>query len=196
MPSKDSLSMSHDGDMSVILEGIYVARHRACRSKDFLLENGITHIINCAAGSCESMFRQDFVYLDIALKDEPKSQSCINVPAISLAKFIPAAAFFIQECLDNGGRVVVHCRKGISRSVSIVAGYLMYERGSTLTQALTMLRERRITADPNVWFVEDLRKYQAKLDAERLARVRASHAFERKMLSATESLKKIDFSSV
>ncbi|GBG32054.1 Dual specificity protein phosphatase [Hondaea fermentalgiana] len=120
------------------------------------------------------MYPSEFTYLNLPLKDEPASEEQLHLPLTPLAKFIPSAAFFIQDCLDNGGRVMVHCRKGISRSVSIVAGYLMYERGANLVEALTLIRRRRKVADPNVWFVEDLKLYQMKLELDRFNRFRAA----------------------
>mmetsp|Transcript_87 Transcript_87/g.212 ORF Transcript_87/g.212 Transcript_87/m.212 type:complete len:210 (-) Transcript_87:90-719(-) len=167
------LRLGYDGEMSTITEGIYVGRYRACRDRDFLKQHGITHIINCAAQSCESHFPADFVYLNLPLKDEPISEEQLHRPLTPLEAFVPAASYFIQNCLDIGGRVVVHCRKGISRSVSIVAGFLMFERGASLAQALMLCRERRKVADPNVWFVENLKEYQIKLQIERLQRLRA-----------------------
>uniref|UniRef100_A0A7S2RZQ4 Protein-serine/threonine phosphatase n=1 Tax=Mucochytrium quahogii TaxID=96639 RepID=A0A7S2RZQ4_9STRA len=172
--------LGYDGEMSIITEGIYISRYRAVRDQEFLRQNGITHVINCASSSCNSLFKDSFTYLDLPLKDEPKSDEEIFKPLTPLESFIPSASLFIQECLDNGGRVVVHCRKGVSRSVAIVAGYLMFGRGASLTQALTLVRERRKAADPNVWFVEDLEAYQLKLQTDRLNRARArsgSHNF-------------------
>ena len=67
----------------------------------------------------------------------------------------------------------IFLRKGISRSVSIVAGFLMFERGASLVEALTLVRKRRKVADPNVWFVEDLKAYQTRLEADRFNRFRA-----------------------
>lgn len=166
--------LGFDGEMSVITDGVYVGRYRAARDMAFLKKHGITHIVNCAASSCESMYPAEFTYLNLPLKDEPASEEQLHLPLTPLARFIPSASFFIQDCLDNGGRVMVHCRKGISRSVSIVAGYLMYERGASLVEALTLVRRRRKVADPNVWFVEDLKLYQMKLELDRFNRFRAA----------------------
>jgi protein-tyrosine phosphatase len=162
------VKLGYDGEMSVITDGIYVSRYRACRDREFLKQHNITHVINCASQSCENHFPSDFVYLNLPLKDEPLTEEQLHLPLTPLENVIPYAALFIQNCLDSGGRVVVHCRKGVSRSVAVVAGFLMVERGASLVQALTLIRERRKVADPNVWFVENLKEYQFKLQLERM----------------------------
>jgi len=164
------MRLAYDGEMSVITDGIYVGRYRAARDRIFLRNCGITHIVNCAAGSCDSMFPHDFCYLDLPLKDEPASEDELHRPMTPLAAYIPSASLFIQKCLDSGGRVMVHCRKGVSRSVAIVAGYMMYQRNSTLSEAFGVVRKRRKVADPNIWFVEDLKTYQLKLMLDRCHR--------------------------
>jgi predicted protein tyrosine phosphatase len=167
------VKLGYDGEMSVITDGIYVSRYRACRDRDFLKQHNITHVINCASQSCENHFPSDFMYLNLPLKDEPLSEEQLHLPLTPLETVIPYAALFIQNCLDSGGRVVVHCRKGVSRSVAVVAGFLMVERGASLVQALTLIRERRKVADPNVWFVENLKEYQFKLQLERMQWIRS-----------------------
>ena len=167
------VKLGYDGEMSVITDGIYVSRYRACRDRDFLKQHNITHVINCASQSCDNHFPSDFMYLNLPLKDEPLSEEQLHLPLTPLENVIPYAALFIQNCLDSGGRVVVHCRKGVSRSVAVVAGFLMVERGASLVQALTLIRERRKVADPNVWFVENLKEYQFKLQLERMQWIRS-----------------------
>lgn len=43
----------------------------------------------------------------------------------------------------------VHCHSGQSRSVALVAAFLMLEQGATLKQALDAIREARPQASPN-----------------------------------------------
>jgi len=41
---------------------------------------------------------------------------------------LPRAYRFIQEALNDGGRVLVHCVMGISRSATVVAGFREFQR--------------------------------------------------------------------
>ena len=52
--------------------------------------------------------------------------------------------------LDQEGRnVLVHCRLGVNRSVTVVAAYLIRCRGVTAEAALEFLKQRRPCAKPN-----------------------------------------------
>ena len=53
------------------------------------------------------------------------------------------AVDFISEVVDEGRRILVHCHAGRSRSVVIVARYLMSSRSLTAKQALELLASKR-----------------------------------------------------
>lgn len=50
---------------------------------------------------------------------------------------------FIADVVDAGERILVHCHAGRSRSVAVVARYLMESRGMTPQAAVALIRERR-----------------------------------------------------
>lgn len=56
----------------------------------------------------------------------------------------------------KSGRVLVHCTLGISRSVTIVAAYIMWRWGFCAARALRYIKEKRITASPNEGFIDQL----------------------------------------
>jgi hypothetical protein len=56
--------------------------------------------------------------------------------------------------------VLVHCAGGVSRSATVVLGYLMARRGMTFADALGHLRGRRPIANPNAGFAAQLRELE------------------------------------
>lgn len=62
---------------------------------------------------------------------------------------IPAALKFIQAALDVGGRVLVHCQHGHSRSVAVAAAFLMRSRNISAAAAIDIIAAaRRIDVNP------------------------------------------------
>lgn len=58
------------------------------------------------------------------------------------------------------GTVLVHCQAGCSRSVAIVAAYLMHTRRISASTAVSMIQRRRTHAEPNRGFLAQLELYQ------------------------------------
>jgi protein-tyrosine phosphatase len=73
-----------------------------------------------------------------------------------LEAHLPRAFAFLREAKSVGGRCLVHCRKGISRSVAIVLAYLVAGEGFRLGDAWSLVQARRPTAQPNIGFARQL----------------------------------------
>ena len=79
---------------------------------------------------------------------------------------LPAAVHWMQEAIDSGGAVFVHCHSGKSRSGAVVAGFLMQRgEGMPFEVALEFVRKRRVVV-PNAGFRAHLRAYQAALTGD------------------------------
>ncbi|GAW00049.1 dual specificity [Lentinula edodes] len=57
---------------------------------------------------------------------------------------------------DNGGKVLVHCVMGVSRSATVLSAYLMQSRKLNPSQALELIRTRRPCVQPNYGFLKQL----------------------------------------
>ena len=66
---------------------------------------------------------------------------------------------FIQG--DDSGAVLVHCKAGVSRSVSCIIAYLIRYRDYTYGSALALLKNKRPRAQPNSGFSTQLMAFQA-----------------------------------
>lgn len=86
-----------------------------------------------------------------------------QIPDSDDAQLLPVmrrALPFISDALAGGGRVLVHCERGASRSVSVVCAHLMRAARPdvrlSLADALDAVRAQRHCAQPNVGFLLQL----------------------------------------
>lgn len=118
---------------------------------------GITHVlsvINVTLTAKSSKVKHHQVFLE----DEPTA---------NLLKVLPECIDFIDECITSGGKVLVHCQAGVSRSASVAVAYYMMLCGLSLEVALQDLADRCPRCAPNPGFIEQLKLFKAmgcKLD--------------------------------
>lgn len=66
----------------------------------------------------------------------------------------------VRRC---GGKILVHCKAGISRSATICIAYLMVHKSLTLDQAFDHVRSRREIISPNMSFMQQLFEFERML---------------------------------
>jgi hypothetical protein len=98
-------------DVDLIIDGIYLGNWQAAKSPYMRSAFGITHILsacpNVSIPSVENLLR-------FPINDDEDENILV---------YLPKAFQFIQKSLDEGGRVLVHCWAGVSRSSTIVCAY-------------------------------------------------------------------------
>lgn len=82
---------------------------------------------------------------------------------------------FIEEAVKKGGRVLVHCVQGVSRSTTICMAYLIFKFKYTYDQAfaqvrlagkefnLSQLKKCRAVTSPNTGFIVQLLHFYKRL---------------------------------
>uniref|UniRef100_A0A673HE63 protein-tyrosine-phosphatase n=1 Tax=Sinocyclocheilus rhinocerous TaxID=307959 RepID=A0A673HE63_9TELE len=118
----------------------------------------ITHVVNATAEISDA-FPSVLRYLRLRLSDDAQQD---------LRQALPEASRFIAEALRGapgapGGRVLVHCSLGRSRSSVLTLGFLMEHRRWSLLHAFRWLKERRACAAPNAGFLRQLSDYEELL---------------------------------
>lgn len=86
-----------------------------------------------------------------------KFVDCLDLPEadlnVCLRECIPFLKFAEQQLCN----VLVHCNAGISRSSSVILGYLIKVKGNTYLEALEIVKKARNSAKPNAGFESQLR---------------------------------------
>lgn len=75
--------------------------------------------------------------------------------AFRLYPYFDEASDFMQDALDSGGKVLVHCRAGISRSATLVCAFLMLKKCLSVQEAIRTVRKNRAII-PNDGFLQQL----------------------------------------
>ncbi|KAK0041573.1 serine/threonine/tyrosine-interacting protein B [Biomphalaria pfeifferi] len=152
-------------DMQEIIPGLFLGPYAsAMKSKlEDLLKAGITHII-CIRQSIEAKFirpnfPQHFQYLVLEVAD---------CPTENIIKHFKPTKEFIDDCLDNRGRVLVHGNGGISRSAAVVIAYVMVKGTMSYREAFAYVRNKRFCISLNEGFSQQLLEYEHIYRAELL----------------------------
>ncbi|KAL3311247.1 Dual specificity protein phosphatase 16 [Cichlidogyrus casuarinus] len=140
--------------ISQVLPHLFLGNARDAQDKDLLKKLHITHILN-VTDSLPNAWENNFEYMRLPAVDDDRQ---------NLKPQFDCSFRFIEKAKANGGRVLVHCQAGVSRSVTIVIAYLLRcDREITLMDALDKVQEVRPIAGPNLNFMGQLQAYHREL---------------------------------
>ncbi|CAH1402495.1 unnamed protein product [Nezara viridula] len=86
-----------------------------------------------------------------------------DVPMANIAVHLSPVADLIAKVKEEGGRTLVHCVAGVSRSASLCIGYLMKSKGMSLEEAYNHVLSCRPCIRPNNGFFEQLIQFEKEL---------------------------------
>jgi atypical dual specificity phosphatase len=156
--AQDKSAASARGPASVVIPpSLYLGSYGAASSSGFLEANGITHVLSIGndAAIDDQHQRPNINYLAVHLSRQPTRLGADGA--------IGAAAPFIDGSLGNGGKILVHCKQGISRSATVLAAYLMKNKGLTLNQALGTIIRARPVARPGHQLLSYLKEIEEEI---------------------------------
>ncbi|KAK3917765.1 Dual specificity protein phosphatase 18 [Frankliniella fusca] len=107
----------------------------------------VTCVINCATELPNTPVPENVAYLRVPLVDHPSA---------ALHQHLDTVADAIEEVRLQGGRTLVHCVAGVSRSAALVLGYLVKHRAMPLADAFALVRAARPCVRPNSGFFRQL----------------------------------------
>lgn len=114
----------------------------------------------CSGVHCHST-NGDFVYMHCACTDKSNDD---------ISPYLNALTCFVNEAWMQGGKVLIHCNSGISRSSAAVLACLLRwglegnsPRDVSLFEAFKWLKERRPIASPHPAYMRQLCDYEVHL---------------------------------
>ena len=129
----------------IIPNKLYLGNNESAKNLEILQKHNITSILICGYFLSE-FFPGQFIYKTLEIQDN-EYEIIIN----SLIKGI--------EFIENNKTILVHCREGISRSSTIVIGYIMYKEKKSYIEAENFVREKKDDIKPNENFVKQLKEF-------------------------------------
>lgn len=88
----------------------------------------------------------------------------LDKPDVDIHAIFDTCFDIIEQCRKSHGKILVYCFQGKSRSITISVAYLMKYYELTFHEALSVVREARPIASPNLGFIVALRKYSKELE--------------------------------
>lgn len=118
---------------------------------------GVEAVVNCAPRHVAAPEPAPARYLELDLSDAPVvSRESGEVSFDDAAQHFEGACAFINEAMDAGLSVLVHCAGGVSRSATVVLAYLIAREGMSLRDAYEYLSSVRAVIGPNATFFTQL----------------------------------------
>ncbi len=117
-----------------------------------LAEAGITHVVDT---------RSEY-------SDDPQALAKEHIVRPLTIEQMLQGSQWVQERMEQGGRVLIHCEHGVGRSVLLTCAVLVYG-GMNAQDALQLVQQKRWQASPNHRQVKRLREFESAVAALRSA---------------------------
>lgn len=139
-----------------ILPGLYLSSKKARRHK-FLQRYDIKKVLTLRK-SARRGNAKDVTYKCIKIKDRKR---------VRIIDYFEECIEFIHEARTNNQNVLVHCKRGKSRSATICIAYIMTVLRVSCDDALRFVHQRRSKIKPNNGFINQLKEYEDKINPKR-----------------------------
>jgi protein tyrosine phosphatase (PTP) superfamily phosphohydrolase (DUF442 family) len=122
---------------------------------------GITHVVDTRSEYCDD--KQALAQEQIELLHLPTRDTF----PLTVDQLIQGAEW-VQQRMNDGGRVLIHCEHGVGRSVLLTCAVLVYE-GMHAQDALELIQRKRWQASPNQRQISRLKEFESAIAARRSA---------------------------
>ncbi|XP_078700354.1 uncharacterized protein LOC144927093 isoform X11 [Branchiostoma floridae x Branchiostoma belcheri] len=143
-----------------VFPNIFIGDQVFAREKHRLKAFGVTHVLNACHGPWCGTGADH--YRDVGI--HYKGIRAMDHENFNLMPYFHEAADYVHHAL-RGGKVLVHCAVGFSRSPTLVVAYLMLYHRMSAQEALKTIRAKRMIG-PNRGFLRQLADFNNKLLAE------------------------------
>ena len=145
-----------------VFNNIFLGNKGAAENVDFLVKKGITHMLNLASDTNLKFFvvpeREKLDEIGIELKE----MKLRDRPGENICERFRESGMWMRSSLASGGKVMVNCWQGASRSATIVLAFLIQHHKMPLIDAIKMVKSKR-DIRPNNGFLKQLLLLEVQL---------------------------------
>ena len=157
-------------DISYIVPYVYIGNRYAATGRfdddsnyiDYLSIYGIKHVISALT---------DEEYADYMIAAEDFAEQTwhrltvddIDDPQELISRFFSQMTAVIADAVAAQQPILIHCAAGMSRSVTLVAAYLIAASGLQPAKAVALIKNKRPIAAPNKGFMRQLEVFYSSL---------------------------------
>ena len=131
----------------LIIPNLYLGNINHAKDLETLTSLDIKAIVQISDEEIAPRYPECFQYYTVTFKD---------LETIDISKYLFSIIEFIARMIEKGN-VFVHCNAGISRSVSVVIGYLIVYHEMSYDEAHAYVKAKRACIFPNSGFVKFLK---------------------------------------
>ncbi|XP_053727824.1 dual specificity protein phosphatase 18-like [Synchiropus splendidus] len=135
--------------LSQITDYLFLSNARAASDVALLTRNGITCVISVTETAAAPPPGVELLHIPVS-----------DSPSAPLGDYFDQLSERIRATAQVGGRTLVHCNAGVSRSASVCMAYLVRHRGASLLEAHQWVKKCRAVARPNAGFWKQLIRYE------------------------------------
>jgi len=140
-----------------IIDNLWLGAISSSCNREELHKYKIKTIISAVLG-CAAPYPFDFNYERAKLRDVEDEDILSDI-----RRLLP----IIHIELMNHRALLIHCKKGVSRSTTIVASYLMKYKNMTTDEAIEFIKSKRTQINPNAGYIKQLRQFEEEINLER-----------------------------
>ena len=146
-------SLGGSFEATKIIDDIYLGGIESVNDYETLEKIGIKNIISVIAGF-NPPYPDKFNYIVL---------NALDTTNTDLSEYFDITYNFINNAVENNEKILIHCMAGRSRSVTILAAYIIKKYGLNVKNTISSIKNKRSIIEPNLYFVNQLYEYYNKL---------------------------------
>ncbi|XP_072298008.1 dual specificity phosphatase 28 [Eucyclogobius newberryi] len=139
-------------ELCKVTPSLFISNARSACNTELIQKEAVTQCINVTRQ--QPFPSATVIKIQVAVFDDPNEDLYMHFDSCALA---------IEAEARRGGKTLVYCKNGRSRSATVCVAYLLKYQQLTLEGALQKIKAARHMIEPNPGFILQLQKYEEAL---------------------------------